>query len=217
MSGEQRWATTDLPDAVLYDVERAQKRLLTNRKTRLFGCGCYRLVWDKFSMEHIRTIVELAESRADRLVKHSEINNTRLVGGGNRPAPDGLLHYYAYSLFRSRVIPGHIARQVRRAVNPEKYREQDRWPPCQEQATLARDVFGNPFRPVTFEPTWRTSTVLALARQMYESRDFSAMPILADALQDAGCESTEVLEHCRDPKGIHVRGCWLVDRLLAKG
>ncbi|MDY3557619.1 hypothetical protein R5W23_000146 [Gemmata sp. JC673] len=64
-------------------------------------------------------------------------------------------------------------------------------------------------------PEWRTETVLALAREMYESRDFSAMPILADALQDAGCNNEDVLNHCRGP-GPHVRGCWVVDLLLGK-
>jgi hypothetical protein len=78
-----------------------------------------------------------------------------------------------------------------------------------------RDVVGNPFRPVTFDPAWRTDTALALARQMYESRDFSAMPILADALQDAGCDNTDVLNHCRGD-GPHVRGCWVVDLVLGK-
>ncbi|MDY3560575.1 hypothetical protein R5W23_001819 [Gemmata sp. JC673] len=83
-------------------------------------------------------------------------------------------------------------------------------------ASLTRDIFGNPFRPVTFSPFWRTDTALSLARQMYESRDFSAMPILADALQDAGCDSPEVLDHCRGD-GPHVRGCWVVDLVLGKG
>ncbi|VTU01204.1 Uncharacterized protein OS=Sorangium cellulosum (strain So ce56) GN=sce5710 PE=4 SV=1 [Gemmataceae bacterium] len=78
------------------------------------------------------------------------------------------------------------------------------------------DIFGNPFRPVAFDPAWRTSTAVAMARGMYESRDFGAMPILADALQDAGCDSGEVLEHCRGP-GPHVRGCWVVDLVLGKG
>ena len=70
---------------------------------------------------------------------------------------------------------------------------------------LLRCVFGNPFRPVIADPSWLTSTVVALARQMYESRDFSAMPILADALMDAGCGNAEVLDHCRG-EGPHVRG-----------
>ncbi len=78
-----------------------------------------------------------------------------------------------------------------------------------------RDIFGNPFRPVAFAPEWRTDTAIFLARQMYESRDFSAMPILADALQDAGCDNDDILNHCRGP-GPHVRGCWVVDLVLGK-
>jgi hypothetical protein len=82
-------------------------------------------------------------------------------------------------------------------------------------ADLAREVFGNPFRPVEFSPDWRTSTAVALAAQMYKTREFGAMPILADALQDAGCDNDDVLNHCRQP-GTHVRGCWVVDLVLGK-
>jgi hypothetical protein len=84
------------------------------------------------------------------------------------------------------------------------------------QLDLIRDIFGNPFHPVTFDPGWRTGSAVALARQMYESRDFGPMPILADALQDAGCEQPDVLAHCRDPQATHVRGCWVVDLVLGK-
>jgi hypothetical protein len=84
-------------------------------------------------------------------------------------------------------------------------------------ANLLRDVAGpRPFRPVSLFSAWRTDTALSLARQMYESRDFSTMPILADALQDAGCDSPDVLDHCRDPNGTHVRGCWVVDLILGR-
>ncbi len=78
---------------------------------------------------------------------------------------------------------------------------------------LPSDIFGNPFRPVSVDPAWRTSTVLTLARQMYNDGDFSPLPILADALQDARCENEDVPAHCRQP-GEHVRGCWGVDLLL---
>jgi hypothetical protein len=81
---------------------------------------------------------------------------------------------------------------------------------------LIRDIFGNPFRSIPFDPTWRTDTAIALARHMYDTRDFSAMPILADALQDAGCEHEDILNHCRDEKQVHVRGCWVVDLVLGK-
>ena len=81
---------------------------------------------------------------------------------------------------------------------------------------LIRDLFGPPSRPAGFDPAWRTSTAVALARQMYESRDLAAMPILADALQDAGCDDPDILAHCRGG-GPHARGCWVVDLVLGKG
>src|SRR5204863_5507669 len=74
----------------------------------------------------------------------------------------------------------------------------------------------NPFYPPGFSPEWRTATTTALARQMDSAGDFSAMPILADALQDAGCDNDDVLNHCRDAAGTHVRGCWVVDGVLGK-
>jgi hypothetical protein len=94
-----------------------------------------------------------------------------------------------------------------------------------EQALVARDDPGAqpggalgtttdaPVGRTAFAPCWRTNTVVALVRQMCESGDFSAMPILADALQDAGCDSANILDHCRGP-GPHVRGCWVVDSVL---
>jgi hypothetical protein len=84
-----------------------------------------------------------------------------------------------------------------------------------ESRPLLHDIVGNPFRPVAFSLSWRTDTAVTLARQMYDSRDFSAMPILADALQDAGCDSDDILAHCRGP-GPHVRGCWVCDLVLGK-
>jgi len=89
-------------------------------------------------------------------------------------------------------------------------------PEEQEQILLLRDIVGNPFRPVTAAPSWLTPTVIDIANNVYESRDFSPMPILADALQDAGCDNEEVLNHCRGP-GPHLRGCWVVDAVLNKG
>jgi hypothetical protein len=82
-------------------------------------------------------------------------------------------------------------------------------------ADLAREVFGNPFRPVTLEPVWLSPTVVALGRGIYEGRAFDRLPIMADALQEAGCEDEQLLGHCRSP-GLHVRGCWLVDLVLEK-
>ncbi|MDY3552808.1 hypothetical protein R5W24_001897 [Gemmata sp. JC717] len=83
------------------------------------------------------------------------------------------------------------------------------------QARLLRDVFGNPFRPAPFPPSWLTSDVQALARGIYEERAFDRLSILADALQDTGCDNADILDHCRG-SGPHVRGCWVVDLVLGK-
>jgi hypothetical protein len=98
-----------------------------------------------------------------------------------------------------------------------KYAVQDNDAECEsiQQAALVRCIFGNPFRPVAIDPAWLTSTVVALARGIYDDRAFDRMPILADALQDAGCDSDDVLNHCRDD-GPHARGCWVVDMVLGK-
>ncbi|MBL8794381.1 MAG: hypothetical protein JNM56_10785 [Planctomycetia bacterium] len=77
------------------------------------------------------------------------------------------------------------------------------------------DIFGNPFQPVVLVRTWLTSTVVSLATGIYDDRAFDRLPILADALEDAGCDNQDLLKHCREP-GEHVRGCWCVDLLLDK-
>jgi hypothetical protein len=81
---------------------------------------------------------------------------------------------------------------------------------------LLHDVFGNPFRPISINPEWLTSTVVALATGIYEEKAFDRMPILADALQDAGCSNEDILNHCRGP-GPHTRGCFVIDLILGKG
>jgi hypothetical protein len=83
-------------------------------------------------------------------------------------------------------------------------------------AAILRDIFGNPFRPVSLNAEWLTSTVVALAEGIYAERAFDRMPILADALQDAGCDNTDILSHCRDTSLTHVRGCWVIDLLTGR-
>jgi carbon storage regulator CsrA len=72
------------------------------------------------------------------------------------------------------------------------------------------------FAAVRLDPEWRSSTVIALAQTMCESGDFSALPILADALQDAGCNNDDILSHCRASGATHSRGSWVVDLVLGK-
>ncbi|HUR53315.1 MAG TPA: hypothetical protein VMZ71_04255 [Gemmataceae bacterium] len=76
--------------------------------------------------------------------------------------------------------------------------------------------FGDPKSPVELDPLWRSSTVRALANGVYADRAFDRLPILADALMDAGCGHADILDHCRSDSP-HVRGCWVVDLLLGKG
>jgi hypothetical protein len=84
-----------------------------------------------------------------------------------------------------------------------------------EQIPILRDIFGNPFRPVAADPAWHTSTAVGLASAIYAERAFDRLPILADALEDAGCDHPDVLAHCRSHPE-HARGCWVVDLILGK-
>jgi hypothetical protein len=84
-----------------------------------------------------------------------------------------------------------------------------------EGCDLLRCLLGNHFRSVQWHSEWRTESVIGLAQAAYELRDFSRLPILADALQEAGCEEVAILSHCRDAK-IHTRGCWVLDAILQR-
>jgi hypothetical protein len=83
------------------------------------------------------------------------------------------------------------------------------------QAPLVRCIFGNPFHPVTFNPSWLTPAVTSVAESIYLEGAFHRLPILADALEDAGCDQQDMLAHCRGP-GPHDKGCWVIDLLLHK-
>jgi hypothetical protein len=82
--------------------------------------------------------------------------------------------------------------------------------------TLLRDVFGNPFRPPAIDPNWlawHEGVVARMARDLHDRRCFGEMPVLGDALEDAGCTDEVILSHCR-AGGLHARGCWLLDLIL---
>jgi hypothetical protein len=106
---------------------------------------------------------------------------------------------------------GHCREVLRLANGSEAMRTE-----AAAQADLLRCIFANPFRPVAFDPRWRSETAVALAAAIYEARTFDRMPILADALEEAGCDHADLLAHCRGP-GPHARGCWAVDLVLGKG
>jgi hypothetical protein len=83
------------------------------------------------------------------------------------------------------------------------------------QSDLLRCVFGNLFRATVFDPAWRTPTVITIAQAIYTERRFADLPILADALEEAGCTIAAILDHCRSG-GEHARGCWPVDLVSGK-
>jgi hypothetical protein len=93
------------------------------------------------------------------------------------------------------------------------------------QSAMLRDLFGNPFRPTTIDPTWRAwhdGIIVKLAEAAYQERTLPSglfetgrLAVLADALEEAGCADEQILGHLRGP-GPHVRGCWVVDLLLGK-
>jgi hypothetical protein len=209
----------------------------SRRKFRLFACACCRRVWgaSRIAPEpHLIEAVDLAERFADglspdesrrQLVRTLTDEAAGHAGSGGTMMALATLKVGTLSVGRSAVAAcsNRVAQQAeaawvrgvdspgRRAAGQAAAQVE-----YQAQADLFRDIIGNPFRPVTLDPAWRTGTAASLAEGMYESRDFSPMPILADALQDAGCDNEDMLGHCRGD-GPHVRGCWVVDLLLGKG
>ena len=89
--------------------------------------------------------------------------------------------------------------------------------PRRAVCAMLRDLHGPElFRPVALDPPLLTSTAVALATTIYDTKSFDLMPVLADALEDAGCSDAEILGHCRAGGGGHVRGCWVCDVILGK-
>jgi len=87
-----------------------------------------------------------------------------------------------------------------------------------EQAKLLREIALPPVRVITIDPScllWNDRAVAKLAETIYQEQSFDRLPILSDALEDAGCVDGELLAHCRSA-GPHVRGCWAIDLILSK-
>ncbi len=213
---EEEWlTTTDNPRDMLEHLEQR----VSHRKWRLFLCGCSRGVWHILTDHVGRRTTEAAEQYADGLITGDELSrvqqeeNVRLHAT-DRKSP--LWHAVAGALGATYLDTKEEFDCAYWATDEFVQSVSDEDAEHARQCELLRDIFGNPFRPVTFSAEWRTDTAVSLARTMYESREFSAMPILADALQDAGCDDPDILDHCRDAKQIHVRGCWVVDLVLGK-
>ncbi len=196
------------------------------RKFGLLGCACCRHLWGILLDHRSRSAVEVFEQSLDGHASDGELQiaNSEAIAARNAIRSS---RGVAANTIHTRRRAAHV---VYAAIEYECYEVMDEsgraatWAGISAtltearsfQADTIRDIFGNPFRPVAVEPAWLTSTVVAIANQMYESRDFSAMPILADALQDAGCDNDDIMNHCRDEKQTHVRGCWVIDLILGK-
>lgn len=199
------------------------------RQQGLWAIACIRRIWHHLPSEcrEFLSTVEQSFERTDYLV--GVVDRTKWEAVIVR---DSLAHAntHVFSALRSllwvgfyKSVVGSVADAI--ASNETGFTGGADWPPAyrlvwrREQAVharLLREVRGNPYRPVALLPSWRTCDVSLLAQNIYDTRDFSALPILADALQDAGCNSDELLNHLRDPNAPHVRGCWALDLVLGK-
>jgi hypothetical protein len=188
---EQEWLTGTDPYPMLQFV----RGRLTERQMRLFAVACCRSIWPLLDKPH-RDVVEVAERYAEGRAR-GELVRARQAAW----AASGFTVQHAASNF-----PLHAATTCALFAGVR--------PGGPGAADLLREIVGNPFLPVTIEPGWRTRAVIALARSIAVEERFDDLPILADALEEAGCHNRQLLHHCRQ-EGGHVRGCWAVDLLLA--
>ncbi len=202
---------------------RIKKR---TRKLRLYGVACCRRILHLVPDAVCRTAVDAAERLADEQISDTEAEEYRSHADRIAQARFTLTHDFrdidgyaeaiamCLSKFNDHTfIVGHIAGATS-ILNPTTGRvvSVEEW---ETKTHLLREIFGNPFDPVRIDPAWLTPQVTAHALSIYDERRFADMPILADALEKAGCTNADVLNHCRQP-GEHVRGCWVVDLLLGK-
>jgi hypothetical protein len=200
----------------------------SDRKWHLFGVACVRRVSHTFKDKRTCGLVEVVERQADGLLTEEQV---RLLWGQARNPPNMDTEFpedcppdeeAARCAFQAlTAIPfgsadasraAHSARWARRAARNAEGEEQ-------AQVTLLRDIFGNPYQPARTPDqalkAWNDGIIVKLAHAIYDEGAFDRLPILADALEDAGCDGADILAHCRESKK-HVRGCWVIDLLLGK-
>ena len=219
------------------------------RQLRLFACACCRRAWHLLPERRLVHALQMCERHADGLADDAQRSAARAeaheAAGRAGAIPRGMAargvwcaaeanalsaacgaHIYAANARMHEALAAagdfHSAREGRpltatesRAVAGRAIRAE--WG---RHCLLARDIFGNPFRPVTLSPACRSPQVEALAQAAYEQRELPSghlepgrLAVLADALEDAGCSGSSLLDHLRGP-GPHVRGCWALDLLL---
>jgi hypothetical protein len=199
---------------------------VSDRKLRLFAVACCRRITSMLTTESIHAL-DIAEQFADGLVDITERKVARaavIVADTTRhtafsspvlrhylgPAKNSAGRTLARKVWEGTWLAARGSLHVAACGNTSR-----REPEQATQVGYLRCIFGNPFRPVAIQPSWQTGTVVSLTPAIYDDRAFDRLPILADALEDAGCHNADILNHCRQP-GVHVRGCWVVDLLLGK-
>jgi len=224
---EQEWLKNADPEPLL-DFVRGK---VSNRKLRLFAVACSRSVWQLLFDERSRKAIFLAERFADGEIGEKDLEDAEydaisVIGSGHfisLPAQYGIAGAVAccaattdapYVPVNSMLGSSAYDAALSSSRNILRLRETGQEVHLNIQCLL-RDICGNPFRPVTVDPSWLTGNVTSLATGIYADRAFDRLPILGDALEDAGCTHTDMLNHCRQP-GEHVRGCWCVDLVLQK-
>ncbi len=208
----------------------------SDRKLRLFSVGACRRIWHLLENPALRSGVESAERHADGRTKVVTLErlNRRLTNMSfpMPPRSERFKYTAAIAVLCTTSPTGHyppekayayVVDAVAEAAGQQEGTEARVRAAAAERAALSRllrCVFGNPFRTVPAvapECLSRSDgTVRKLATTIYTDRAFDRLPVLADALEDAGCADAALLAHCRQP-GEHVRGCWAVDLILGKG
>jgi hypothetical protein len=220
---ENDWLNADNPEPlVAFAWENLAAGTWRQRKYRLLAVACCRRIQELFEYDEMFQALDIAERHADGHALEMELRcaSAELVceSKSRQGAPytpqNAAIEATSCALMPSlRDVLGAVFTWSAGAEATGGTAIAER--PATIQAELARCVFGNPFRSVTFAPDWRTPDVMALARTIYEERAFDLMPVLGDALEDAGCTDPDILDHCRGDD-YHTRGCWVVDLILGK-
>jgi len=215
---EATWLGSDDVDLLLKWLKKTKRYRPTRRKLGLFACACAHRLGDRIERElWTRRGLDLAERLAEGTAAPDERDAFETeVDCQPAGTHDEHVHIACWALrIPHETLIWKVPETVARSVAGDARRELDGSEGA-EQCRLLREVLGNLYRPARIAPAWlahAAGLVPSLARSIYDERAFDRMPILGDALEDAGCADAAILDHCRQEQQ-HVRGCWLLDLVL---